>query len=109
VKGIMESTATGTRRTGEKVSKGIKDAVEHGEDLARSTAADLEEAAKEGHAKLSAAIDSTKAACASLQDKVVESAKATDRVVREYPYPSLGVVFGLGLLIGILWNRRDSD
>jgi ElaB/YqjD/DUF883 family membrane-anchored ribosome-binding protein len=97
-----------TERTGEKASKHLKTAIEHGEEIARSTAADLEDAAKEGHAKLSAAIDSAKDAYSALQDKIVESAKATDRVVREHPYPSLGVVFGVGLLIGILCNRRSS-
>jgi len=32
--------------------------------------------------------------------------KATDRVVREHPYQSIGVAFGVGLLIGVLINRR---
>jgi ElaB/YqjD/DUF883 family membrane-anchored ribosome-binding protein len=42
----------------------------------------------------------------SLQEKSAASARATDRTIRQHPYESLGVAFGLGLLIGVLINRR---
>jgi ElaB/YqjD/DUF883 family membrane-anchored ribosome-binding protein len=32
--------------------------------------------------------------------------KATDRYIREYPYQSLGLAFGVGMLLGVLVNRR---
>ena len=104
----METISAGTQRSADKISKDLKNAAHQGEELLQSTAADLEDIAKEGHAQLSAAVDAVKAAYATLQDKIVESAKTTDRVVREHPYPSLGVVFGIGLLIGFLCHRRGS-
>ena len=103
----METISSGTQRGSEKVAKDLKNAANHGEELLQSTAADLEEAAKEGHAKLTEAVEAAKGAYLKLQDKIVESAKTTDRVVREHPYPSIGVVFGVGLLIGLLCRRRD--
>jgi ElaB/YqjD/DUF883 family membrane-anchored ribosome-binding protein len=41
-----------------------------------------------------------------VQESTVAGAKATDRAIREHPYESLGVAFGLGVLIGVLIARR---
>jgi ElaB/YqjD/DUF883 family membrane-anchored ribosome-binding protein len=40
------------------------------------------------------------------EQKTVERAKAADRVVRDHPYPTIGLAFGLGVLIGILARRK---
>ena len=34
------------------------------------------------------------------------SARATDRAIREHPYESIGIAFGVGVLIGVLINRK---
>ena len=39
------------------------------------------------------------------QDGAVRSAKATDKAIRENPYQSLGIAFGVGLLLGCLCKR----
>jgi ElaB/YqjD/DUF883 family membrane-anchored ribosome-binding protein len=40
------------------------------------------------------------------QEKAVERAKAADRIVRDHPYQTIGLAFGLGLLIGVLARRK---
>ena len=40
------------------------------------------------------------------RDKVADGAKATDRTIRDYPYQSLGIAFGAGLLLGLFVRRR---
>jgi ElaB/YqjD/DUF883 family membrane-anchored ribosome-binding protein len=40
------------------------------------------------------------------EQKAVERAKAADRVVRDHPYQTIGLAFGLGVLIGILARRK---
>ena len=60
-------------------------------------------------AKLSAAIEKAKEVCQRLQDQTAAAAKATDRAVREHPYQSIGVAFGVGLLIGVLIARSRRD
>ena len=40
------------------------------------------------------------------EDKAVEQAKAADRVIRDHPYQTVGLAFGLGLLIGLLARRK---
>ena len=59
-----------------------------------------------GAERLAQALESAKAACRRLEEKAIEGAKATDRVIRNHPYPSIGVGFGIGLLIGLLVTRR---
>jgi ElaB/YqjD/DUF883 family membrane-anchored ribosome-binding protein len=45
-----------------------------------------------------------------LQSQTVATAKAAakkaDVVIRDHPYESIGVAFGVGLLIGVLVARR---
>jgi ElaB/YqjD/DUF883 family membrane-anchored ribosome-binding protein len=40
------------------------------------------------------------------KDRVVDSAKRTDKVIRTNPYQSIAVAAGVGLLIGVLVGRR---
>ena len=40
------------------------------------------------------------------EEKAREGARATDKVIREHPYQSIGLAFGLGLLIGVLVTRK---
>ena len=40
------------------------------------------------------------------EELTVERAKAADRVIRDHPYHTIGLAFGVGLLIGILARRR---
>jgi len=37
-----------------------------------------------------------------VKERALSSAKTTDKVVRENPYQTIGIVFGLGLVLGIL-------
>ena len=59
-------------------------------------------------AKLETLIEKAKDACERLQNQTAAAAKATDKTIREYPYPAIGIAFGVGVLIGLLVNRgRD--
>jgi ElaB/YqjD/DUF883 family membrane-anchored ribosome-binding protein len=56
--------------------------------------------------RLSAALDTAKATCEDLQEKAVAGAKKADKTIRDHPYESIGIAFGVGLLIGVLVGRR---
>lgn len=43
-----------------------------------------------------------KAGVSEAKQRALVGAKTTDRAVREHPYKTLGVVFGLGVLVGVL-------
>ena len=61
------------------------------------------EQGKEAAGRMKQALDTAKV---RVQEGTVAGAKATDRAIREHPYESLGVAFGLGVLIGVLIARR---
>jgi ElaB/YqjD/DUF883 family membrane-anchored ribosome-binding protein len=51
-------------------------------------------------------VDDVKAILERAEQKAVERAKAADRLVRDHPYQTIGMAFGIGLLIGFLASRR---
>jgi ElaB/YqjD/DUF883 family membrane-anchored ribosome-binding protein len=51
-------------------------------------------------------VNDLKALIQRVEKKSVEGAKVADRVVRDYPYETIGIALGLGLLIGILARRK---
>jgi len=59
--------------------------------------------------RLAAALEMAKETRRRIEERAVEGARATDRLVRENPYQSVGVAFGIGLAMGPLVrpDRRD--
>jgi ElaB/YqjD/DUF883 family membrane-anchored ribosome-binding protein len=90
----------------EKLLQDVKQVVQDGEELLRAGAGELGEKGKAARARLAAALESAKETGRRLQEKTIASAKATDKVIREHPYQSIGIAFGIGLLIGVLVNRK---
>jgi ElaB/YqjD/DUF883 family membrane-anchored ribosome-binding protein len=94
----------------EKLVSDFKEVISDAEALLRVTADDISDRAKEARAKLNVKLDEAKVQLKDLdavvREKAAIGAKETDRIIREHPYESLGVAFGIGLLIGILINRK---
>ena len=76
------------------------------EGLIKATAGELGEKVKESRTRLMASLEGARTGYQKAEEKALAGAKATDQVIREHPYESLGVAFGLGLLIGVLVTRR---
>ena len=87
----------------EQLTRDLHNLVEDGEDLLKAGAHRINEQAQ---AKLSQALESAKATGLKLKEKALESARSTDETIREFPYQSIGVAFGVGVLIGVLIHRR---
>jgi ElaB/YqjD/DUF883 family membrane-anchored ribosome-binding protein len=43
-----------------------------------------------------------KTGMSGVKERAIAGAKTTDRAMREYPYQTIGAVFGLGLLLGVM-------
>ena len=95
-----------TNEANEQLTTDLKVVVRDAEDLLKATAGEAGEKVKEVRGRLARALESAKATCARLQDRTVQAAKATDHIIREHPYESIGIAFGVGLLIGVLAGRR---
>lgn len=90
----------------ERLLQDLKAVVRDGEELLKAGAADLTERGLAARERLTAALEVAKETRRRLQERAIASAKATDQLIREYPYQSLGIAFGVGMLFGILVNRR---
>lgn len=94
----------------ERVMADLKSLVRDSEDLLKATAGDVSEKAKEARSRITAALERAKETCENMQDQTAESARAAarkaDTIIREHPYESLGIVFGIGLLIAVLVTRK---
>ncbi len=90
----------------EKLTGDLKAVVRDAEELMKATAGQAGEKVAEVRSRLAAALESAKATCHRLEEKTVAAAKATDRTIREHPYESIGIAFGVGLLVGVLVARK---
>ena len=84
----------------------LKTVTRDAEELLKTVSGERGNGSNEMRARLSSAIESAKATYHRLEEKAVAGAKATDKVIREHPYESLGIAFGLGLLVGVLVTRK---
>lgn len=90
----------------ERLTENFKSVTQDAEEFVKETASGLGEKAREARARLAASLASAKANLSRLNEKAVEGAKATDRVIRDHPYQSIGAAFGIGILIGVLVTRK---
>jgi ElaB/YqjD/DUF883 family membrane-anchored ribosome-binding protein len=90
----------------DKLLKDLKAVVHDGEELLRAGAEDLSERSVAAREKLSAALQMARQTQKRLQQSAIEGMKATDKMIREKPYQSVGIAFGTGLLLGLILNRK---
>ena|SRR5436190_16153591 len=103
----METRSTDEiERSTERLLQDLHAVVQDGEELLRAGAHELGEKGQVAREKLAAALEVAKETQRRLQDRAVAGAKQADRLIREHPYQSLGIAFGVGLLIGVLANRK---
>lgn len=90
----------------DKVVSDLKQIVEDSQTLLADSAEATGDRMRHARNRLADALESAKEAYGKLQTKAIGGAKATDRVIRDNPYQSIGIAFGVGLLIGVLVTRR---
>lgn len=90
----------------DRVINDLKTLARDAEEFMKATAGDVGEKALEARSRLAAALENAKATCAGLEQRAVATAKAADKVIRAHPYHSIGLAFGIGVLLGVLVNRK---
>jgi ElaB/YqjD/DUF883 family membrane-anchored ribosome-binding protein len=90
----------------EKLLMDLKAVVEDGEQLLRAGAADLSERGMAARQKLAAALEAAQETRLKLEARARAGVQSADRMIREHPYQSIGVAFGIGMLIGLIANRK---
>jgi ElaB/YqjD/DUF883 family membrane-anchored ribosome-binding protein len=90
----------------ERLMEDLRAVVHDGEELLNAGAQSLSERGVAARDRLAAALEVARDTRRKLEAQAVESARAADRAIREHPYQSIGVAFGIGLLIGVVANRN---
>jgi ElaB/YqjD/DUF883 family membrane-anchored ribosome-binding protein len=94
------------KREASAVTHSLEALTEDAKALLVATADVAEEKVVQARKRLSAALEKGRGALDYVQEKAVESAKATDGMIREHPYHAMGVAFGAGAVLGFLVHRR---
>jgi ElaB/YqjD/DUF883 family membrane-anchored ribosome-binding protein len=102
----FDSMQSETEISREKIKEDLRTLMHDAEALLKATASDMSDKARDARARLGEALEKAKVTCQKMEEKTIAAAKATDKVIREHPYQSIGVAFGIGLLIGVLASRR---
>ena len=84
----------------------LKAVARDSEELLKTSVSDGRDAAGEIRNRIVRSLEAAKDTCERLQDKTVAAAKSADKTVRDHPYQTAGIAFGLGLLIGVLVTRK---
>ena len=94
----------------ERVMADMRTLARDAESLLKATADDVSEKAREARTRLMSAIERAKSTYDDMQAQGLESARAAavkaDETIRAHPYESLGVAFGIGVLLGVLLRRK---
>lgn len=105
------NSAHETQTAKERVIKDFRAVVMDTEELLKATANQTGDRIAAARARMEESLASTKKQLAELEEKVLEKAKAaaqaTDRMVHENPWKSVGIAAAVGLLLGMLIRRRD--
>ena len=75
--------------------------------LLEATAEITDKKIAEARQRLTETLNSGKETYNRLQEKASQGVQVADRAVRDNPYQSMAIAFGVGVLIGVLINRRD--
>jgi len=80
---------------------------EDARELLAATAGMAETKIIDARKRLLVALERGKEAWGDMQDRAVAQARVADEVIRDHPYQSIGIAFGVGALLGILMARRS--
>jgi ElaB/YqjD/DUF883 family membrane-anchored ribosome-binding protein len=87
----------------DRLVEDLQSLVEDTETLLRQTGVALAEESRE---QLFTNLEKAKACTAKLKAQAAAGVRATDRIIRDHPYSSLGLIFLTGLGLGFLAGRR---
>jgi len=97
---------TANSENAERILSDLKRVVRDSEELMHDSTDALSDKAHEMRERLAKGVQLAKEACARLQEKTKNAARATDTAIREHPYQSLAIALGAVVLIGVLFGRK---
>jgi len=103
----MKSNSRSHFETPTALSHDASTLVEDARSLIEVTSEIADEKIAEARKRLAAALEAGKETYENLQDRVVSGAKIADKTVRNHPYQSMAIAFGVGAVIGFIVARKN--
>jgi ElaB/YqjD/DUF883 family membrane-anchored ribosome-binding protein len=105
------NSAHETQAAKERVIKDFKAVVMDTEELLKATANQTGDRIAAARARMEESLAATKKQLIDLEENMVEktkaAARATDQMVHENPWQSMGIAAAVGFVLGMLIQRRD--
>ena len=105
------NSAHETQAAKERVIRDFKAVVTDTEELLKATANQTGDRIAAARARMEESLTATKKQLVELEEgmlvKAKAAAQATDQMVHENPWKSVGIAAAVGLLLGMLIHRRD--
>jgi len=92
--------------TTEKALDELRELMRDVDNLLNTSKEKVDESVKKNSEKLNESLDSAKASASRAKESAAAGLEAARRAIHAYPVESAGVCFGVGLLLGILINRK---
>lgn len=80
--------------------------VHDSEELLRATEDSEGHKSHELRERITNGLNAARRTCRRLEAKAIARAKAADNAIRQHPYQSIGIAFGVGVLIGLVVTRK---
>jgi ElaB/YqjD/DUF883 family membrane-anchored ribosome-binding protein len=93
----------------DKLVRDIRVVVQDAEELIKATSGDIGEKTREARAKLAGALVVAKETLNQAEEAAASTMRQADSLIRQYPYPCLGIAFATGLFLGALILHRSSS
>ncbi len=103
---MLTRSAEEIEQSTEKLLQDLKAVVHDGEELLKAGTQSLSERGMAARERLAAALEVAKETRRRLEERARASAQAADHYIHEHPYQSIGLAFGIGMLLGFLVLRR---
>lgn|SRR5690606_9008762 len=95
-----------TREAVDKLVNDLRAVVRDGQEVLKASAGDLSDKGKEARARLDEALQRARLTCEQFEARAGDAARAAEMAIRDNPLTSVGVAFGVGVLLGVLLNNR---
>lgn len=90
----------------QRLVEDLKQIAHDAEELLKATADAAGERVSELRERLKGVADKARETCQRLEERARSQAETADKVIKSHPYESIGIAFGLGVLLGVLIGRR---
>ena len=100
------TTSTVTREAADRLVTDLRAVVRDAQELLKAGAGDLSEKGKEARVRLEEALQRARSTCENFENRASDAAHAAEGAIREHPFTSVGIAFGVGVVLGVILNNR---